>query len=153
MPQFIDMPDKVFGPLTIRQFVLLAIGFAPILLMYQFFKTWVLIIFGVPMAVFTLAMVFYKHNGVPFPTVVKNFVLFAFARKLFIWKKREVEGSTLPSMENLPQVAASPSNNPAMTHFMSIDQGPAVSNQHRTLNDLSLIMNTRSGKKEEDETK
>jgi hypothetical protein len=145
------MPDKVFGPLTIRQFVLLAIGLAPILLIYKFFQTWVLLFFGIPLFAFTLAMVFYKHNGVALPTVVMNFIRFAFAHKLYIWKKREVEGSTLPSLENLPQLSAGPTNNPAMTHVMQIDQGPAVSSQHRSLSDLALIMTTRSGKKEDDD--
>lgn len=150
VPQFIDMPDKVFGPLTIKQFIFLAVGLIPILLIYKFFKMWVLLVFGIPIFVFTLAMVFYKHNGIPFPKVVASFIRFAFAHKLYIWKKREVEGSTLPAMEDLPQLAPNPRNNPAMIRVMPATPTPGSAGgaaPRRSLEDLAFSVNTKGENK------
>ena len=87
VPQFIDVEDKVFGPLTIKQFLYIGAGAVPVVLIYMFFKGWVLFLFGVPIILFVLALAFYKPNGVPFPKVVKNFMKYALSDKLYLWKK------------------------------------------------------------------
>ena len=98
VPQFIDIEDKVFGPLTIKQFLYIAAGGGIDAVIYNIFKGWVLIVLGVPIAVFALMLAFYKPNGIPMPTFVKNMFRFAFTNKLYLWKHREIVGSTLPDI-------------------------------------------------------
>ncbi len=99
VPQFIDIEDKVFGPLTIRQFGYIAAAGVVVMLFYKFFRTWVLITIGFPFGGLMLALAFYKHKGVPFPKVLKNALYFAFSRKLYLWKKKEAAGSEIPDIE------------------------------------------------------
>lgn len=105
VPQFIDVEDKVFGPLTIKQFLYIAIGAVPLVLIYMFFKGWVFLVLGIPIGIFVGALTFYKPNGVPLPKVARNFLSYALSNKLYLWKKKTAEGSTMPEMEilqNLP---------------------------------------------------
>lgn len=99
VPQFIDIEDKVFGPLTIKQFLYIAIGAVPVVLIYMFFKGWVLFVVGIPIAIFVAALTFYKPNGIPMPKVVRNFISYALSNKLYLWKKKTAQGSTIPEME------------------------------------------------------
>src|SRR3989344_4636287 len=99
VPQFIDIEDKVFGPLTIKQFLYIAIGAVPVVLIYMFFKGWVLFVIGIPIAIFVAALTFYKPNGIPMPKVVRNFISYALSNKLYLWKKKTAQGSTIPEME------------------------------------------------------
>ena|SRR3989344_4980039 len=113
VPQFIDVEDKVFGPLTIKQFLYLAAGAVVNVVIYNFFKGWVLFVLGVPVAIFVLALAFYKPSGVSFPRVVRSFFSYAFSKKLYLWKKREAAGSVLPANkeafpETLPTVMQNP---------------------------------------------
>ncbi|MEK9175677.1 MAG: PrgI family protein [Patescibacteria group bacterium] len=99
VPQFIDIEDKVFGPLTIKQFLYIFIGAIPVVLIYMFFKGWVLFVLGVPIAIFVGVITFYKPNGVPMPKVVRNFLSYALSNKLYLWKKKAAKGSVLPEDE------------------------------------------------------
>ncbi len=96
VPQFIDVEDKVFGPLTIKQFLYIAAGAVVNVGIYNFFKAWVLFVLGIPVLIFVLALAFYKPNGIPFPKVVRSFFSYAMAKKLYLWQKQEAVGSALP---------------------------------------------------------
>jgi len=105
VPQFIDVEDKVFGPLTIRQFVYIAAGALVNVILYNIFRMWVLLVLGFPFAVFAFALAFYKYNGVPFPKVFRSMVSYSFSKKLYLWKKKEAKGSVLPEMIDAEQFA------------------------------------------------
>jgi len=86
VPQFIDVEDKIFGPLTVRQFFYLIGGAVIIFIMYVFLHLWLVILLGAPIAGFSLALAFLKIDGVPFIKVVMNAISFTTARRLFLWK-------------------------------------------------------------------
>ena len=98
VPQFIDVEDKVFGPLTIKQFLYIGLGAGFDVILYSIFLPWVLFALGIPVTIFVLALAFYKHNGIPFPKVVRSMMRYAFTKKLYLWKKKVVSGSTLPPL-------------------------------------------------------
>lgn len=98
VPQFIDVEDKVFGPLTIRQFLYIAGGAVMVAILYNFFKLWVLLVLGGPVVAFVLALAFYKHNGIPFPKVFMSMVSYALSKKLYLWKRKESPGSIVPGL-------------------------------------------------------
>ncbi len=87
VPQFIDVEDKIFGPITTRQFLILLSAGGIIFLAFKFFD---LALFGiVTFFVGGLALVFafYKPNGQLFHYFVLNIIQTNRKPKLRIWKK------------------------------------------------------------------
>ena len=85
-PQFIEVEDKIFGPLTTKQFFYIAGGAVFIFIIYVFFQLWVVILLGIPVGAFALSLAFFKVNGIPFPKVLSNFIGHTSQQKLYIWK-------------------------------------------------------------------
>ena len=102
VPQFIEVEDKIFGPLTFKQFVYLAGagGLAFMEWVYIPFKL-IAVILIIPTVAFGLLLAFYKINNRPFINVVESAFYYLFKRKLYIWKRTEIiqnqRQSTLPS--------------------------------------------------------
>lgn len=90
VPQFIEIEDKIFGPLTLKQFVYLAggVGASVALFIYIPFKM-VSIILIIPILAFSLALAFYKMNGKSFIDIVESAFYFYIGEKLYIWKKAD----------------------------------------------------------------
>ena len=86
-PQFIDVEDKIFGPLIAKQFFYLLGGAAGVFIIYVFFRAWVVILLGLPVGGFALALAFLKINGIPFPKVLANYLSHSSQQKVFIWKR------------------------------------------------------------------
>jgi hypothetical protein len=93
VPQFTEIEDKIFGPLTFKQFVYLIGGGGGILILYAFFPLVLTVIFGIPVAVFSLALAFYKVHNQPFIKVVENAFHYFTSNKLYLWKKKEAKPS------------------------------------------------------------
>lgn len=89
VPQFIDIEDKIFGPLTFKQAIYLAGSTGVLFILYTTTNFFVAIILGAPIAVFGLALAFYKYNNRPFIRLVESWFNYQFKGKLYIWKKRE----------------------------------------------------------------
>jgi hypothetical protein len=89
VPQFIEVEDKIFGPLTFKQFIYLAgsIGLAVILLF--FLPKFIAILIGLPVVAFGAALAFYKINGKPFIYIVEAFVKYSLGSKLYLWQKED----------------------------------------------------------------
>ena len=91
VPQFIEIEDKIFGPLTITQFVYLAGGFGFFGAMALMFPLWAAVILGGPIALLGLGLAFYKVNDRPLITVMEHALNFYMKEKLYIWKKEKVK--------------------------------------------------------------
>jgi hypothetical protein len=90
VPQFIEVEDKIFGPLTFKQFAYLIGGAGICFVIYHFIGSlFISIIFMLPFAVLALALAFYKYNGKPFAFLVESAAKYFFGGKLYIWKKEE----------------------------------------------------------------
>ncbi len=91
VPQFIEIEDKIFGPLTIKQFVYLAGGAALSYLVYALLSPYlpffIVIILMLPTAAFGVALAFYKINNKPFINVVEAAIKYYIGSKLYLWKK------------------------------------------------------------------
>ncbi len=90
VPQFIEIEDKIFGPLTLKQFLYLGggVGAAIALYIYIPYKI-VAIIIILPIIAFSLALAFYKVNGQAFIDTVESAFYFYLGNKLYLWKKAE----------------------------------------------------------------
>ena len=89
VPQFIDIEDKIFGPLTFKQFVYVIGGSGIIVILFFFLPNVIAFLLAVPVAIFTAALAFYKVNKRPFIIITEAAVKHFFKRKLYIWKKSE----------------------------------------------------------------
>jgi len=89
VPQFIDIEDKIFGPLTAKQFFYILGGGALIFLMYVFLRLWLVILLGLPVAAFSAALAFFKINGQPFIKIVGSALTFASSSRLYLWRREQ----------------------------------------------------------------
>ncbi len=87
VPQFIEVEDKIFGPLTLRQFIYIAGGGGLCFILFEFLPTLIAIPLMLVAAGFSAALAFYKINNKPFINVVEAAFKYFFAAKLYIWKK------------------------------------------------------------------
>lgn len=89
VPQFIEVEDKIFGPLTLQQFIFLAGGggicAGLILYVGGFFG----ILLAAPVAILTLALAFYKVNNKSFLDLIEAGLGFYTKNRLYLWKKEE----------------------------------------------------------------
>ena len=87
VPQFLEVEDKVFGPLTFKQFIYLAGGAGLITVLASFLPRFLAVLFSIPVGILSLALAFYKVNNKPFVELAESFFSFASGNKLYIWKK------------------------------------------------------------------
>jgi len=88
VPQFLDVEDKVIGPITVRQFIILLVAGGAIFLAFRLsdftlFLTLLLIIL-----VFTIIFAFVKINGRPVHYLLLNLVQTLKRPFLRIWDKK-----------------------------------------------------------------
>ena len=87
VPQFIDVEDKILGPLTVRQFVIfLAVGLT-LFIMYKILTFAFFIIAGLPFAGFGFVLAFIKVNGQPFHLFLLNLLQTSRRPGLRVWDK------------------------------------------------------------------
>ena len=88
VPQFIEVEDKIFGPLTLKQFIYLAGGIGIAILFYVLIPIKFIAIFlGTPFVVLGSLLAFYKINNKPFANVLEAAIGYSMKSKLYIWKK------------------------------------------------------------------
>lgn len=89
VPQFIEVEDKIFGPLTLKQFIYLAGGGGLCAIIFFTLPLFVAIVLCIPVAGFALALAFYKMNGKAFIDIVEAGFMYFIGRRLYLWKKEE----------------------------------------------------------------
>lgn len=89
VPQFIEVEDKIFGPMTFKQFIYVAGGIGVGAILFILLPNFLAIIIALPIVLFAAALAFYKVNEKPFINLVEAFVKYTLTSKLYIWKKEE----------------------------------------------------------------
>jgi hypothetical protein len=128
VPQFIEVEDKIFGPLTFKQFIYIAGGGGLCLVFFTLLPVYISVIFIIPVAAFALALAFYKVNGRPFIVSVEHAVGYFFGHKLYLWKQR--------GQQQAPSGKQSVFNTPAASQLV-----PKLSQSK--LKDLSWSLNIK----------
>lgn len=120
VPQFIDIEDKVFGPLTFKQFVYLAGGAGLVYLSMKFLPT-IIALFMVPLvAGFALALAFFKYNEKPFIFTVEAFIRYYLRSRLYLWHKQTPTAVT-PLVHSAPVDRATLTESKLKTLSWSLD--------------------------------
>jgi len=91
VPQFIEIEDKIFGPLTLKQFLYLAGGAGICLIFFTFLPLFLVVILGIPVMAFAGALAFYEVNGRPMIIAVEHAIGYFFGGKLYLWKQHQRE--------------------------------------------------------------
>ncbi|MCX6713548.1 MAG: PrgI family protein [Candidatus Vogelbacteria bacterium] len=87
VPQFIEMEDKIFGPLTFKQFLYIVGGLALAFIFYVYLGFWLALIPMLAIVGFAGALAFYKFNGRSFIYLVEALFNYLRTKKLYIWKQ------------------------------------------------------------------
>lgn len=74
VPQFIDVEDKLMGPLTVRQFILLLITAGLMFLDYKIFDFAAFLVIGIPTFIIGVTFTFFRVNGQPFHFFLLNVI-------------------------------------------------------------------------------
>lgn len=88
VPQFIEVEDKIFVSITLKQGIYLAGGGGLSFIIFRFLPS--LLYSFIPIVIvmgFSLALAFFKLNNRPFIDVVESAFKYYTSAKLFIWKK------------------------------------------------------------------
>ncbi|MCB9810747.1 MAG: PrgI family protein [Candidatus Nomurabacteria bacterium] len=88
VPQFIDIEDKIFGPLTWRQFLYLGGGVGMGVVLF-FINKILFLILGLPLALLAIALAFYPVNNRPFSFFLEAIFTYLSSTKLYLWRQKE----------------------------------------------------------------
>ncbi|OGH95074.1 MAG: hypothetical protein A2538_04005 [Candidatus Magasanikbacteria bacterium RIFOXYD2_FULL_41_14] len=137
VPQFIDVEDKIFGPVTTRQFIILLTAGLFLFIAYKLADTPLFITLLAVIGGFALVLAFVKINGQPFHFFILNIVQTMRLPSRRVWKKEY-------SDQELKELMATPKT--AVVEEVSVV--PKLS--YSRLRDLTLVVNTGGYYKEEE---
>jgi hypothetical protein len=113
VPQFIDIEDKVVGPLTVKQLLYLAGGAGMCFLFFNFLPTIIALLLSAVAGPLSLALAFYKINNKPFIDFLESAFMFYTHDNLYLWKKEvkkivpKAQTELTPRQMNVPQLSNS----------------------------------------------
>ncbi len=91
VPQFIEVEDKIFGPLTLKQFIYLAGGGGLCLIFFTLLPLFVAIPCMIPVIALCVGLAFYQVNGRPLIDALEHATAYFFGTKLYLWKQHQVD--------------------------------------------------------------
>jgi len=88
VPQFIEIEDKIFGPLTWRQFLYIGGGVGMGVVLFITTNWIVFILLGLPLALLAGALAFYPVNNRPFSYFLEAIIGYLKGHKLYLWRQK-----------------------------------------------------------------
>jgi len=129
VPQFIDTEDKIWGPITVRQFIIILVGVLFAFIAYKVSDFSLFIFSTVLIALFVGIFAFYKVNGAPFHTFALNFIETTFKKPAIrVWHKEHIKVEEFKSKDDKEK-----KEEPI---------APKKFTSNRKLSELSLIIDT-----------
>jgi len=89
VPQFIEIEDKIIGPLTLKQFIYLAGSAGICVVFFSYLPLIFALLLSLPVAAFGVALAFYKVNGKSFIEILEAGFSYYTGKKLMLWKYTE----------------------------------------------------------------
>lgn len=90
VPQFTDVEDKIIGPFTLKQFLILLATGAICLFFYSLLKFSIFFfLFSMPFAIIGLALTFGSFNGRPLSGFIGAFISFISRPQVRVFKREE----------------------------------------------------------------
>lgn len=108
VPQFIDIEDKLVGPLSFRQFLYILGGAGGAFLLWRLLPGFIAIPLMIPLIALAVSLAFVKIHSRPFIIIFISAIKYYITGKIFLWKKgKKAPVSSVPA-EMLSQVNATP---------------------------------------------
>lgn len=101
VPQYLDIEDKIVGPLSLKQFLYLLLGGGFLFVLYNTLNFPIFILIALPVAFFILLLVFYKIGNQKFSQFVGSFLTFISKPNIYAWKKLSPKK---PGEEPVPKI-------------------------------------------------
>ena len=129
VPQFIEVEDKIFGPITTRQFVILLVAGLTLFIAFKLADTTLFIFLLAIIGGFALVLAFVKINGQPFHYFLLNIIQTVRRPSLRLWNKTYTKSELQAAREgSVVQVTEKTKAIPRLSY--------------NRIRDLSLIVNT-----------
>jgi hypothetical protein len=106
VPQFIEVEDKIFGPLTWRQFLYLGGGVGMAIVLFLTLPFIFFVLFGLPLALLAGALAFYPVNNRPFSFFLEAIMNYVSGQRLYLWRRHE--GVVYKNSQRTKQAASEP---------------------------------------------
>lgn len=116
VPQFIEVEDKIFGPLTFKQFVYIIGGAGISYLLWRALPIYVAGPFIIVFGGLGAALAFFQYNGQPFILALEHGFYYFIKSKLYLWsndqalatQKKAASVISLPApAPYIPQISSS----------------------------------------------
>lgn len=151
VPQFIEVEDKIFGPLTFKQFIYVLGGVGFCYLLWRFLP---LLVAAPLMALFggaALALAFFQFNGRPFILALEHGFFYITRSKLYLWnnERKPSAKAALPLEAKRNSEVYVPKLSESKLHELawSLDiKEKIVENKDETRDDLSEVLALRTAK-------
>lgn len=117
VPQFIEIEDKIFGPLTWKQFLYVSGGFGISVVLFMTAHFLVFMLIGLPIALLAAALAFYPVNNRPFSVFLEAMFNYFTGDREFFWQREKdvvYKAKSKTRDEEVP-VAPKPAPNSAIT--------------------------------------
>lgn len=102
VPQYIDVEDKVAGPLTVKQLLwMLGMG-AVLLVLWNTLDKTTFFIVAIPVGVLFTALAFYRPYNQPLISFIISSISFLFSPKVYIWKRSNEGGFSKRKSDRKP---------------------------------------------------
>ena len=88
VPQFIDVENKIVGPITVRQFIIMTICGLIMFMEYKFSDMILFILLALPTFGAFGTLAFLKINGMPFHFFILNLIQTTKKPRLRIWSRQ-----------------------------------------------------------------
>lgn len=106
VPQFIEIEDKIFGPLTIKQFLYIVGGVGLAFLFYVYLPIYLAVIPITAIVGLAGMLAFFRYNERPFINLMESAFRFSLTNKLYVWRKgKRAVSASLPDHSSTPAKA------------------------------------------------
>jgi len=109
VPQFIDVEDKIIGPLTVRQFVIILAAMVIVGISYRLFDFTLFLTIAAAILILAVVFSFVKINGRPFHLFMLNVFQTLRRPTLRVWNNRlltsEAKGTNIEVKPEVPTTA------------------------------------------------
>ncbi len=129
VPQFIDVEDKIIGPISARQFIILLVVILTDTLLFRFLSFGKFLLTAIPILIVGVTFAFIRINGQPFHYFVLNMIQTLRKPAIRVWDKQLNDAEVrifMKTEEALPPTPIAP-------------RAPVTASR---LAELSLVVNT-----------
>lgn len=106
VPQYIDVEDKIAGPLTAKQLLWMFGMGAALMILWGFLDKTTFFITAIPVAGIFAALAFYRPHGQPLIKFIFYFVAFMFQPKVYVWRRdfaRKGKAKKIEEIQEAPE--------------------------------------------------